>query len=124
MADSRVRRVTKGSPQTLGGALYSLARYPPDLYLDPIRKEIEEVVESEGWSKESMAKMVKLDAFLRETLRVYDPQLSEPAISSLFLCSPSRSAYREDGLEGCIFVRWHLFASRVCNSGKRLGAPP
>jgi hypothetical protein len=49
-------------------ALYFLAEHPE--YIKPLREEIENVIEEEGWTKASMAKMRKLDSFFRETQRL------------------------------------------------------
>ena len=35
-----------------------------------MRQEVERVVEAEGWSKLSLAKMRRVDSFIRETQRV------------------------------------------------------
>ena len=101
-----------------------MALFPRELYLDPIRKEIEEIVEAEGWSKESMAKMVKLDAFLRETLRVYDPQLSKANNIFVQHILIINSAYRQDGIERYLSFRWHFLARGSCDPGELLGIAP
>lgn len=38
-------------------------------YIQPIRDEVEAVIGKEGWSKASLAKMYKLDSFLKESQR-------------------------------------------------------
>jgi len=38
-------------------------------YLQPLREEIEAVIKEEGWSKAAVAKMTKLDSFIKETMR-------------------------------------------------------
>jgi hypothetical protein len=38
-------------------------------YIDPLRKEIEEIVNTHGWTKESLGKMHKLDSFIKEIAR-------------------------------------------------------
>ncbi|KAG2005558.1 cytochrome P450 [Coprinopsis cinerea AmutBmut pab1-1] len=38
-------------------------------YMEPLRAEVEEVVEEHGWSKESMTRMQKLDSFMKESVR-------------------------------------------------------
>ncbi|GJJ15190.1 hypothetical protein Clacol_009466 [Clathrus columnatus] len=48
-------------------ALYHLATEPH--YLQPLREEIETVIDEEGWTKVAMTKMHKLDSFFRESQR-------------------------------------------------------
>jgi len=48
--------------------LYDLAISPQ--YVNDLRKEIEEIVGTEGWSKLSMIKMQKLDSFVKESIRL------------------------------------------------------
>jgi cytochrome P450 len=45
-----------------------LATYPE--YVQPLREEIEAVIQEQGWSKASVAKMTKLDSFVKETMRL------------------------------------------------------
>ena len=49
-------------------ALYNLATYPE--YVEPLREEIETVIQEQGWSKASVSKMTKLDSFVKETMRL------------------------------------------------------
>ncbi|KAF8844237.1 cytochrome P450 [Paxillus ammoniavirescens] len=49
-------------------ALYNLAANPQ--YIQPLREEVESIVETDGWSKEALAKMRKVDSFLKESQRV------------------------------------------------------
>ncbi|KAF8575896.1 cytochrome P450 [Ramaria rubella] len=48
-------------------ALFHLAAQPE--YIDSIRKEVEAIIAEEGWTKIAMAKMCKLDSFLKESQR-------------------------------------------------------
>ncbi|KAJ8453784.1 hypothetical protein ONZ45_g19571 [Pleurotus djamor] len=48
-------------------ALLQLAGRPE--YIGPLRGEVESVIEQEGWSKDAMGKLRKLDSFLRECIR-------------------------------------------------------
>ncbi len=48
-------------------SLLWLADHPE--YIDPIRKEIEEVLAEQGWTKAAMSKMWKLDSLLKEYQR-------------------------------------------------------
>ncbi|KAI0800577.1 cytochrome P450 [Fomes fomentarius] len=52
---------------TLTHALFDLASMPR--YIQPLRKEIESVIATDGWTKLSMDKMWKLDSFLKESQR-------------------------------------------------------
>ena len=47
--------------------IYNLAAYPE--YVKPLREEAESIIESEGWSKLSMQKLVKLESFISESQR-------------------------------------------------------
>ncbi|KAF9244148.1 cytochrome P450 [Melanogaster broomeanus] len=49
-------------------ALYRLAANPQ--YMQPLREEVESVIASEGWSKDALGKMYKIDSFLRESQRL------------------------------------------------------
>lgn len=48
--------------------LFELATRPE--YVQPLRDEIEAVINDEGWSKDSVRKLRKLDSFIKECLRV------------------------------------------------------
>ncbi|KIK79214.1 hypothetical protein PAXRUDRAFT_161911 [Paxillus rubicundulus Ve08.2h10] len=50
-------------------ALYNLAANPQ--YMQPLREEVELIVEKDGWSKEALAKMHKVDSFLKESQRTH-----------------------------------------------------
>jgi len=54
--------------QSVTHSIYDLAAHPE--YLQPLRQEIEAVIKEEGWSKAAVAKMTKLDSFIKETMRV------------------------------------------------------
>ena len=49
-------------------ALYFLAAHPE--YADPMREEIQTVMEEEGWTKAALTKMRKIDSFFRESQRL------------------------------------------------------
>ncbi|KAF8733251.1 hypothetical protein AX14_003987 [Amanita brunnescens Koide BX004] len=53
---------------TVTQSLYNLAYYPE--YVQPLREEIEAVIQEQGWSKASVAMMTKLDSFVKETMRL------------------------------------------------------
>ncbi|CDO73010.1 hypothetical protein BN946_scf185007.g64 [Trametes cinnabarina] len=55
------------SSNTISNVLYHLAERPE--YMEPLREEIESIVREEGWTKNAMGRMWKLDSFLRESLR-------------------------------------------------------
>jgi hypothetical protein len=48
--------------------LFDLASYPQ--FVEPLRREVEEVISEDGWSKVAMGKMRILDSFLKESMRV------------------------------------------------------
>ena len=54
--------------QTVTHSLYNLATHPE--YVQPLREEIEAVIQEQGWSKASVANMTKLDSFVKETMRL------------------------------------------------------
>lgn len=56
------------SAQSFAHALFNLAAHPQ--YLQPLREEVDEVVDRYGWTKESMSKLTKMDSFLTESQRV------------------------------------------------------
>jgi len=70
-------------------ALSELASRPASEYMDDIRgevlsilaieaeKEDENSIHNEGWSKQTISKMHKLDSFVKEVMRVYDIQPRE-----------------------------------------------
>lgn len=55
--------------QTFVHLLFDLAANPS--YLQPLRQEVEAIVNEEGWTKASIGKMHKIDSFLRESQRVH-----------------------------------------------------
>ena len=54
--------------QIFAQALFYLAANPQ--YLQPLREEVEGIVEKDGWSKVAMSKMRKVDSFLKECQRM------------------------------------------------------
>ena len=50
--------------------LYRLLAHPE--YIEPLRREVDNVIREEGWTKAGVDKMHKLDSFIRETQRVDD----------------------------------------------------
>ncbi|CDO77218.1 hypothetical protein BN946_scf184747.g31 [Trametes cinnabarina] len=63
-------RLTRDPPSGLFfNALYNLAANP--LYIEPLRVEVERVISEEG-SKASLGKMIKIDSFLKESMRLAD----------------------------------------------------
>ncbi|EJF59354.1 cytochrome P450 [Dichomitus squalens LYAD-421 SS1] len=57
------------SSNSLVHALYDLGAFPE--YIQPIRDEIESIVAVDGWTKEGISKMSKLDSLLRESQRIH-----------------------------------------------------
>ncbi|KAJ3011693.1 hypothetical protein NUW54_g2086 [Trametes sanguinea] len=55
------------SSNSISSALYHLAERPD--YLETLREEIDTVLREEGWTKNGMGKMWKLDSFLKESQR-------------------------------------------------------
>ncbi|KAF9486888.1 cytochrome P450 [Pleurotus eryngii] len=48
-------------------ALFQLAAHPE--YLLPLREEVEVIISEERWTKAAMGKMLKIDSFIRESIR-------------------------------------------------------
>jgi len=53
---------------TFTHAFYHLLSHPE--YIEPLRQEVEAVIEEEGWTRAGIDRMQKLDSFVRETLRI------------------------------------------------------
>ena len=53
--------------QTAVQILYDLANHSE--YIQPLREEIEAVVQEEGWTKAAMGKLRKLNSFAKESMR-------------------------------------------------------
>ncbi|EIW74949.1 cytochrome P450, partial [Coniophora puteana RWD-64-598 SS2] len=77
---------------TLSQALFNLATYP--IYVSQLREEVTRVVNAEGWSKTALGKMVRLESFLAETMRV----------DGMFLLSMQRKAMRDVTLSDGTFI--------------------
>lgn len=72
-------KLTLSCLQSFTQALYHLAGNPE--YMQPLREEVESIVATYGWSKDSLNKMRKVDSFLRESQR----------FNGLGLCACQRS---------------------------------
>ncbi|KIM38977.1 hypothetical protein M413DRAFT_447338 [Hebeloma cylindrosporum] len=57
------------SSMTFMHAFYYLAAFPE--YMTPLREEIEEVIQREGWTKAGIDQMYKLDSFIKESQRLH-----------------------------------------------------
>ncbi|KAK7682140.1 hypothetical protein QCA50_014726 [Cerrena zonata] len=55
------------SSNSFTNALFRLAANPE--WIGPMREEVERVVQEEGWNKNALQKMLKLDSFLKESQR-------------------------------------------------------
>jgi hypothetical protein len=49
-------------------ALFYLATYPQ--YAQPMRDEIAEIVEREGWTHSALGRMTRVDSFIKESQRL------------------------------------------------------
>jgi hypothetical protein len=54
--------------QTFAEALLDLATYTS--YIEPLREEVERVINKQGWTKAALGDMTKIDSFLRESQRI------------------------------------------------------
>ena len=70
------------NPQALTNILYHLAAHP-EIYLDSLRREVEEVTGRLGWTKAALREMIKVDSFVRESER----------FNGLSCCMPYSDAY-------------------------------
>lgn len=61
--------------------LFDLCAHPE--YIEPLRQEALEVLRKEGYTKQALAGMKKMDSFMRESQRLSPPTLRE---SSFFFC--------------------------------------
>ena len=50
-------------------AIYYLAAFPE--YMKPLREEVEEIIQREGWTKPGIDQMYKIDSFIRESQRLH-----------------------------------------------------
>ena len=68
----------KYSRKTFTDAFYYLAAFPE--YAKPLREEVEEVIEREGWTKAGIDQMHKIDSFIKESLRLRGTTVSKPIV--------------------------------------------
>ena len=54
----------------LSCALYEVTTRPE--YMQPLRDEVEEMLCQDGWTKEGISKLHKMDSFFKEIHRCYD----------------------------------------------------
>ncbi len=54
----------------LSCALYEVTTRPE--YIRPLRDEVEEMLSQDGWTKEGISKLHKMDSFFKEIHRCYD----------------------------------------------------
>lgn len=78
-------------------ALLDLAARPE--YIAPLRQEAREITESEGWSNSAIAKLYKLDSFVRESARLSGLAASKSQarlmVASNNSCAVSVSMFRK-----------------------------
>lgn len=66
--------------QSFTHALFHLAAAPE--YIELLRTEVESVVTEEGWTKNALGKMQRLDSFMRESQRYNGINACRPIPSS------------------------------------------
>ncbi|KIM39012.1 hypothetical protein M413DRAFT_12344 [Hebeloma cylindrosporum] len=71
------------SSMTFTHALYYLATFPE--YMKPLREEVEEIIQREGWTKEGIDQMHKIDSFIKEAQRLHPIAMRK--ITSYIECS-------------------------------------
>ena len=72
-------------PQAFNHAILHLADEPAIALA--IREQTEKIVDEEGWTKVSLSKMTKLDAFLRESQRLNGSNLRGSYLVTLTILS-------------------------------------
>lgn len=88
--------------QTCINALYTLAAYPK--YVATVRGEVAAITQKHGWTKASMAEMLKLDSFLKEYTRYYSFSACRFPMAAIYpLCCTHRQRGRYCGqLASCV----------------------
>ncbi|KAF8447272.1 cytochrome P450 [Boletus edulis BED1] len=66
---SRVLAINFAAIHSFTQVVYNLAANPQ--YVQDLRDEVEPIIKEEGWSKVSVAKMYKIDSFMKETQRMH-----------------------------------------------------
>lgn len=84
-------------PQMFTHAIFDLMTRPE--LMQPLREEAERVVAEEGWTKNTVNNMVKIDSFLRETQRLRTMAPSMRSTHFLFLCTQLK--YSRDAPQSC-----------------------
>ena len=56
-----------------------------DQYVDPLREDIMEAMQTHGWTREGLDAMHKLDSFIKETQRIDTSAESEYFLNYIFL---------------------------------------
>jgi len=102
----------KYSRKTFTHALYYLAAFPE--YAKPLREEVEEVIEREGWTKAGIDQMHKIDSFIKESLRLHGTTVSKPIVildapRKLISAQPLRGELRSKTTP-FVMARWSLAA--------------
>ena len=72
MVRSRIKHLLRGLElkrrQSLSNVMFNLAARQE--YIQPLREEIETAIRADGWTKEAMGHMHKLDSFIKESMRL------------------------------------------------------
>lgn len=108
--------------QALTHAIYDLATYPE--YILPLREEIMEVIEAEGWTKMAQGKMRKLDSFIKESQRLAAGSCKykdSRYMQQLTTCTQYCSGDKPSRAQGLYIFQWHNCAignsPSICNTG-------
>ena len=92
--------------QTFTRVLYDLATHPE--YVQPMRDEVQTVLREDGWSKDAVGKLYKLDSFIKESLRTAELGLCMCQIDcAIAYLLPPRSCDDPQINEGLHVLRWH-----------------
>ena len=96
--------------QTFVHALFYLAAVPE--YVGRLREEVEEVIR-EGWTKEALDQMYKVDSFIKESQRK-TPLGNRECRSILCLLYADRSSRHDASCQEGLHIRgWHTYSTTV-----------
>ena len=107
-------------------ALFRLAANPQ--YIEPLREEVEGIVEKYGWSKVAMSKMRKVDSFLKECHRIEGNNIGSYSRIRLYawvaLLTKFISHPLSQGFKRLHVLRWNFYTERDVDCCAHAIAPP
>ncbi|KAF8844184.1 cytochrome P450 [Paxillus ammoniavirescens] len=120
----RILAVNFAAIHSFTQALYNLAANPQ--YIEPLREEVESIVEKDGWSQRALVKMRKIDSFLKESQRIEGIDCGNFASYSYTakLTTDPDSGYGKEGHERLHVLGWDCIAERDIGHHPHPGYPP